>query len=200
MTRPYKEKGFTLGRADLSTRVLISAFLCAVLVGVFIAGWQYANRSGGLGPQSAQEWVRGNEDDEEAEVFRVAKGETELLAFTHDHIFSLAMLLFVVFHLVQLTPLSQRQKIALILLGFGGLLGTLGLPWVLRAAGVDGGGLWAPLLIVSGTSLLLSLAIGSIVVLLEMWIWPGRRRRRGRPEAAAADPMFPPKDGPAAKS
>ena len=191
MTRPFKEKGFTLARADLSTRVLVTAFLLCVLAGVIIAAKQYASRSGGFGTQSAKEWVLGNEDDETANVFRVAKGEQELLAFTHDHIFSLAMLLFVVLHLLQLTPHSQRTKIAWTVIGFGGLAGTLGVPWLLAAASENGGGVRALLLIASGSALLLSLAVGSILILAEMWILPRRRRRRGQPEAPPADPMFP---------
>ena len=191
MTRPFKEKGFTLGRADLSTRVLVTAFLLCVLTGVSIAARQYASRSGGFGPQSAKEWVLGNESDESAEVFRVEKGKRELLAFTHDHIFSLAMVLFVVFHLVQLTPHTQRAKIALILVGFGGLTGTLGVPWWLQRAEEAEGGARALLLIASGSALLASLAIGSLMILAEMWVLPARRRRRGEPEAPAANPMFP---------
>ena len=190
MTRPYKEKGFTLARADLATRVLVTAFLLCVLAGVVVAALQYSGRSGGFGIEAGEEWVLGNESDEEATVFRVAKGRGELLAFTHDHIFSLAMVLFVVLHLVGLTPLTQRAKIALIVTSFGGLAGTLGFPWLVRAGGEGSGGrVFA--MIVSGSALLLGLAVGSIVVLLEMWVWPGIRRRRGRPEAPAADPMFP---------
>ena len=158
--------------------------------GVGVALFQYTGRSGGVGSRSAEEWVLGNEDDLEATEFRVAKGRRELLAFTHDHIFSLAMLLFVVLHLVQLTPLSSRSKVALTLVGFGGLGGTLGIPWWI--AGSGGG---APWLILSGTALLASLTLGSIVCLAEMWVLPGWRRRRGRPAPPPADPMFPPRAG-----
>lgn len=190
MSRPFKEKGFTLARADLSTRVLVTAFLLCVLAGVWVAVLQYSGRSGGLGVEAGREWVLGNETDEDATVFRVAKGRTELLAFTHDHIFSLSMVLFVVLHLVQLTPLAQRTKIALIIVSFGGLAGTLGFPWLVRSGGE--GSVWrVGAMIGSGTALLLGLAIGSAVVLLEMWVWPRWRRRRGRAEPPAADPMFP---------
>ena len=188
MSRFYKEKGFTLARADRPTRVLVSCFLLCVLVGVVGAALQYSSRSGGFDSNSAQEWVLGNEDDLSATEFRVAKGDRELLAFVHDHIFSLAMVLFVVFHLVALTPLHPRGKIGLVLLGFGGLLGTLGVPWLLRAAPSD---LKSWLLICSGSALLISLALGSLLVLGEMWIFPSIRRVQGRPEAPPANPMYP---------
>ncbi len=190
MTRFYKEKGFTLARADTSTKVLVTAFLLFVLAGVVIAALQYSSRSGGFGPGSAREWVGGNEDDLDAGEIRAQKGARELLAFTHDHILSLSMVLFVVLHLVQLTPLAPRGKIALTLIGFGGLAGTLGLPWLLRA-GSDGA---APLLIGCGVALLATLSIGALVVIGEMWFFARWRLSRGAPEPPPADPMFPTRD------
>jgi len=188
VTRPFKERGFTLARADHSTRVLVTAFLLCVIIGTGVAIAQYAGRAGGLGPRHAVEWIHGNETDFDATVLRVAKSRAELLAFTHDHVFSLAMLLFVVLHLVQLTPHRSRTKIGLTVLGFGGLLGTLGAPWLI---GPGDDSLRPPLLIASGSAVLLSLLLGSLATLHEMWSAPLWRRRRRIPEPPPPDPMFP---------
>lgn len=78
MTRPFKERGFTLARADHSTRVLVTAFLLCVIIGIGVAIAQYAGRAGGLGPRHAVEWIHGNETDFDATVLRVAKSRAEL--------------------------------------------------------------------------------------------------------------------------
>ena len=187
MTRFYKQAGFTLARANPSTRVLISLFLISVLAGCFDAILQYSQRAGGFSDHNAREWIVGNETDIDAEELIPAKSSRELLSLVHDHIFSLAILLFVVLHLVELTPWNDGPKIVLSLLGYGSLVFMLASPWWIR----DGGTV-APLLMrVAGSGMILVLTCGSLACLDELWWAPRRRRRLGKSEPEAPSPLFP---------
>lgn len=189
MTQFYKQSGFTLARANPSTKVLLTLFLCTVIAGCVVALLQYSGRSGGLSSESAKQWVQGNEQDLEAEEFYPEKSPREILAIVHDHIFALAMLLFVVLHLVELTPWTEGPKITLSILGYGSLALSLLAPWWLH---------WdwsiAPIsLRIGGTGLLVVLTCGSLACLDELWLAKRRRRRSGKKEPAAPAPLFPEK-------
>ncbi|OUU26297.1 MAG: hypothetical protein CBC13_00480 [Planctomycetia bacterium TMED53] len=189
MTQFYKQSGFTLARANTSTRWLLTLFLLSVIGGCFVAALQYSSSAGGFSAENAREWVLGNEDDFEAEVLMGEKTPRELLAFIHDHIFSLGMLLFVVLHLVELTPWSTAIKVSLAFLGFGSLAGLLFSPLAIAS----GSNLALYTQIIGGTSLLLTLTLGSLACLDEMWWAPMRRRRRGKAEPPPSAPLFPKK-------
>ena len=189
MTRFYKQSGFTLARANPSTRILLTLFLVTVLAGCVVALLQYSGKSGGFSSEDAQRWVQGNEQDFESEELYPEKSPREILAIVHDHIFAMAMLLFVVLHLVELTPWSEGPKITLSLLGYGSLALSLLSPWWLHWQ-------WslAPLTLrAGGTGLLLVLATGSLACLDELWFAARRRRKSGTKEPDAPAPLFPEK-------
>jgi len=191
VTRFYKQANFTLARANPSTRVLLTLFLLTVLLGCFVALLQYSGRSGGFTAVDARQWVQGNEEQLDAEVLIPSKSSVEMLAIIHDHIFSLAVLLFVVLHLVELTPWSEGPKITLSLLGYGSLLLTLFAPWWLQHE-TPGSDSMTPLsMMLGGSLLLLSLSLGSIACLDELWWAPIRRKGRKQPEPAAPSPLHP---------
>ncbi|MGE4601977.1 MAG: hypothetical protein AAEJ65_03635 [Planctomycetota bacterium] len=187
MTRFFKQSGFTLARANPSTRVLLTLFLCTVLAGCLVALLQYSGKSGGFSSDDALRWIEGNEQDYEAEEIYPQKSPREILAIVHDHIFSLALLLFVVLHLVELTPWAETPKISLSLIGYGSLALSLLSPW-----GLHWQWPFAPLTLrIGGAGLLLVLATGSLACLDELW-WAARRRKKtGKKEPAAPDPLFP---------
>ena len=189
MTQFYKQSGFTLARANPSTRVLLTLFLFTVLAGCVVALLQYSGRAGGLSNEAAKQWVQGNEQDVQAEEFYPEKSPREILAIVHDHIFTLAILLFVVLHLVELTPWTEGPKITLSILGYGSLALSLLSPWWLHWQ-------WAVApftLRAGGIGLLLVLAAGSLACLDELWWAPRRRRKAGKKEPAAPAPLFPEK-------
>ncbi|MDE0960628.1 MAG: hypothetical protein OSB09_07590 [Planctomycetota bacterium] len=191
MTRFYKQANFTLARANPSTRVLLTLFLLTVLLGCFVALLQYSGRSGGFTATDARQWIQGNENQLDAELLIPPKSSVEILAIIHDHVFSLAMLLFVVLHLVELTPWSEGPKIALSLLGYGSLALTLFAPWWLQQQEHGTESLTPLMMMLSGSSLLLVLSLGSIACLDELWCAPIRRKRRKQPDPAAPSPLYP---------
>ena len=134
MTAYYKMPGFTLARANLSTKVLVSLFIITVAVGLGVALLQYTSRAGSTG-QEAVEWIQGNEGDLDATELKVEKSYRELLSLTHDHVFSLPVLVFVVLHLVGLCAIREAWKITLYLMTFLSVFGSLAGPWLIYAGG-----------------------------------------------------------------
>lgn len=187
MTQYYKMPGFTLARANLSTRVLVTLFLLTLLGGLGVALLQYHERAGGFTRRAAREWVEGNEGDLEATRIVAEKSFGELVAITHEHAFSLPMLLFVLLHLVALTGIGERWKIALYLLGFLSLVGSLGGPWLISHSGPA----WTALLLGSGLVLAAVMGISALLCLFELWLAAPLRRRRRQPEPPPPDPLFP---------
>jgi hypothetical protein len=169
--------------------VLLTLFFITVLAGCIVAILQYSGRSGGLSGEDAQRWVLGNEEDYEAEEFFPAKSSREILSIVHDHIFAMAILLFVVLHLVELTPWAEGPKITLSILGYGSLALSLLSPWWIQSQ-------WsiAPLLLrIGGSGILLVLTLASLACLDELWWASSRRTKAGKKEPAAPAPLFPEK-------
>ncbi|MGB1070980.1 MAG: hypothetical protein ACPG1Z_04870 [Planctomycetota bacterium] len=189
MTRFYKQSGFTLARSNTSTRWLLTLFFLTVISGCVVAAIQYSSSAGGFTLENAREWVLGNEDDLDAEELMSEKTPRELLSFIHDHIFSLGMLLFVVLHLFELTPWSTGVKVTLSFTGFGSLAGLLFSPLAIAS----GSSLALFTQIIGGSLLLLSLVMGSLACLDELWWAPRRRNRAGKADPPASDPLFPAK-------
>lgn len=186
MTAYYKMPGFTIARSNLSTKVLITAFLVTVLLGLWVALMQYWDRAGTSG-KDAEEWVLGNEGDFEATEIKPEKSFRELLSITHEHAFSLPILLFVLLHLVGLCTISERLKVTLYLAGFLSLMGSLAGPWLIY--GVDPS--WNVLMRVCGIVMTVVLALSAAICLYEMWLAVPIRRRLGRPTPPPPEPMFP---------
>lgn len=189
MTRFYKQSGFTLARSNTSTRWLLTLFFLTVISGCVVAAIQYSSSAGGFSLENAREWVLGNEDDLDAEELMSEKTPRELLSFIHDHIFSLGMLLFVVLHLFELTPWSTGVKVTLSFTGFGSLAGLLFSPLAIAS----GSSLALFTQIIGGSLLLLSLVMGSLACLDELWWAPRRRNRLGKAAPPASNPLFPAK-------
>ena len=196
MTRFYKQSGFTLARSNTSTRWLLTLFFMTVISGCLVAAIQYSSSAGGFSVENAREWVLGNEDDLEAVELMSEKTPRELLAFIHDHIFSLGMLLFVVLHLFELTPWSTGVKVTLSFTGFGSLVGLLFSPLAIAS----GSSLALYTQITGGSLLLLTLILGSIACLDELWWAPRRRNLAGKAAPPAANPLFPEKKSGDSKS
>lgn len=196
MTQYYKMPGFSLGSANLSTKVLLTAFLVTVLAGLAVALLQYLDRAG-PSERDVVTWIHGNDDDPRAAEIRGEKSYRELLSITHEHAFALPMLFFVLLHLVALTSIGEPAKIALYLGGFGSLAATMGAPWLVRYGGAH----WAPLLRWGGTAMTGTIALSATICLFETWLARPLRRVLKRPEPPAPDPLVgrreePPSDPP----
>ena len=85
---------------------------------------------------------------------------------THAHLFSMPVLLLVSGHLVLLTSMNARIKLALIVVSVLGMVVHLAAPWIVRWSAGNGLGLVYP---ISGGALLASLAIMTCAPAWEMW-------------------------------
>jgi hypothetical protein len=184
VTQYYKMPGFSLANANASTKVLLTLFLLVVMGGLGVALLQYFDRAG-LGARGAVEWIRGNEEDLRAPEIKAPKSYRELLQITHDHAFALPMLLFVLLHLVALTSIGEAAKIALYLVAFVSLAGSLAGPWLIAYRGPA----WQAALRACGAGLTGTIGLAALVCLFETWLARPLRRLRGRPEPRAPDPL-----------
>lgn len=186
MTQYYKMPGFSLANANPATKVLLTLFLLTVLGGLGVALLQYYDRAG-FGARGATEWVLGNEDDPAPPELRSPKSYRELLSITHEHAFALPMLLFVLLHLVALTSIREGAKIALYVVAFLSLVGSLAGPWFIAYRGPG----WTTLVRGAGAGLAASIGVSALLCLWETWLVLPLRRLLGRSEPRAVDPLSP---------
>ena len=184
MTQFYKVPGFSLANANASTKILVTLFLCTMLLGLGVALLQYYERAGGFGSGAAQRYVDGNEADIESqeESGRIIPKKTfsELVAITHEHAFSVPILVFVVLHLVGLTSVSERAKITLYVAGFLSTIATFAGPWLIHFVSPA----CSVIMLASGATMTGVLAWSSFLCLYEIWLV----KPLSRPPP---NPMFP---------
>lgn len=186
MTQFFTYRGFSLRKAPLQVRVLVSCFLVVVSLGVAVGAVNYQVRTG-LAARGSAAWYRGTERtgaeapagapfaQRAAEGPLYEKSPLELLDATHPHLFNQAFLFFVLGHLLALCAVAPRLKIGLYLTGFAGVLLDTASPWVIRY--LTPGASWLQL----GGHLAMAVAFLGLVgiPLWEMWGRGGRRRARG---------------------
>jgi thiamine biosynthesis lipoprotein len=166
MTQYYAYSKFTLVNAPRQVKVLLTCFSVVVLVALAVGVINYWDKTG-LTPRGAVAWYRGNEGREldPGESMTFEKTFRELLDATHPHLFGQGLLLFVLSHIVALTGLSEKRKMALYIVSFGAMLLDAAVPWLIRYVSPD----LAPLQIVTILLLTLAFALQVILPIREMW-------------------------------
>lgn len=172
-----------LSRLPLPTRVLLSAFVLTIEAALVVGGLKYTDRAE-FSPAGARAYWHGDDaraaaGEEllpgEAEIEsgiaapapQVRKSRRYLVDVVHPHLFTVPIVLFILLHLLVLTRLSDRMKIALTVHAFGSCAATFGLPFLLAATG---GGALA--FVVAGANLMASFAGVGAWLLLELWRAP----------------------------
>lgn len=166
MTQYYTYRGFSLRRAAMHTKVMITSFLLVVALSVGVGVVNYRVRTG-LVPSGAAAWYRGNEataGPADAQLFE--KTPLELLDATHPHLFGQAFMFFVLCHLFALTPVRPGIKVGLYAAAFASVVVDAASPWLIRYVSPAFGYLQ-----VAGTVVM----VGSFLVMLwvplkEMWL------------------------------
>ena len=178
MTQYHAVRKFTLSGAPRHVKVLITAFNVVVLVALLVGVVNYWDKTG-MTPSGVRAWYRGNEGESEViQTMTFEKTFRELLDATHPHLFGQGVLLFILAHIVALTGLSERKKIAVYLVSFGAMLLDAAMPWLIRYVSQG----LAPLSIASLILLTGMFALQAILPIREMWFV----RPRGRSSVAAA--------------
>jgi hypothetical protein len=150
-------RGFSLQRAAVSTKVLLTAFTVVVALAVALGVVMYQVRTR-LTPAGTAAYYGG------------ADGPTalELLDATHPHLFASAFLLFVLGHLFALTRVSQRLKTRLALLGFASVLIDAAAPWIVRF-------IWLPFATIGVLNTALMASVVTIYLVVPLWeLWFAR--------------------------
>lgn len=154
MSQYLAYRGFTLSRAAMSTKLLLTAFNVVVAIAVAVGIAMYQVRTH-LTPVGTADYYAG-EDGPSA---------LELLDATHPHLFASAFLLFVLGHLFALTRVSQRIKTRLALLGFAAVVLDAAGPWIVRFV-------WPPFAAVHVVNTALLAGVVAIYLFVPLWeLW-----------------------------
>lgn len=171
-----------LSRLPLPTRVVLTCFVVMIESALLVASQKYSDRAE-FTPSGAESYFHGDGaadagsppllpgedqiDDSAPAQPRPAKSTRALVDIVHPHLFTVPIVQFILLHLLILTRLADRAKIALTLHGFGSCAATFGLPFVVAGSGH---GAW--LFIAAGANLLASFVGVGALLLVELWRAP----------------------------
>lgn len=126
--KAFAANGYLLRHAKLDVRLVYTAFLLLVLVGMLSMGAFQLFHIGPT-PSRAAAYYRGGESGSQ---MMFAKSFRELVEVTHFHSFIMGIVYLVLAHLFLATPLSPGLKRGFIVVAFAGLAGDLVSPWLIR--------------------------------------------------------------------
>ena len=127
----------SLSSLSKELKTLITAFVIVLSIG-FYSGIRFVQHTDSQTPNGVYENYLGNEDDEEAEVFKFKKTQREMISILHAHIISMALIFFAIGGILSMVPLNKKLKSFImiepfvsIILTFGGIfLMWMGLEWM----------------------------------------------------------------------
>lgn len=126
--RAFASYGYLLRDAKLDVRLVYTAFLLLVLIGMITMGAFQLYHIGPT-PSHAAAYYRGGESGGQ---MMFAKTFRELVEVTHFHSFIMGVVYLVLAHLFLATALGPGLKRGFVILAFLGLLGDLVSPWLIR--------------------------------------------------------------------
>lgn len=170
-----------LSRLPLPTRVVLTCFVVMIELALVVGAQKYRDRAEFTPAGAASYWhgsghdagdglLAGESDFDDDPALRgaaPAKSRRLLVDIVHPHLFTVPVVQFILLHLLILTRLRDRTKIALTLHAFLSAAATFGLPFLIASTG--GGAL---LFIVAGVNLLASFAATGGLLLIELWRSP----------------------------
>lgn len=127
-----------LSQLSYELKALITAFIVVLSIG-FYSGIRFVKETDSQTPDGVYENYLGNEDNEQAEVFKFKKTNRELISIVHSHIISMALIFFSIGGILSMIPLKNRkfklfitiEPFVSILLTFGGIyLMWMGVEWM----------------------------------------------------------------------
>ncbi len=117
---------FRLRDTDRHIRLVYTLFLFLMLVG-FGFSFFWAHSMTGLSPQGIANHYRGSDA-----TFGEPMSFRELAEITHFHLFTMPVVFIILVHVLYLTMASNRLKVLLTWMGFGGVILDLVSPWLIR--------------------------------------------------------------------
>lgn len=176
---------FPMDRLSLEARVLYSAFLVFIAIGVGTSAWLYDDDGLGLGSDDVVVYFHGDEarpaapappaagglqldlpeDASATTTMRLQKPARQVVETFHFHAFTMPVVLLIIGHIFMMAALSTRKKIIVLLLSSTSTLLHLLLPPLVRFAGA----FWAALFAPSAIVMTLSWLVLIVWPLWEMW-------------------------------
>ncbi len=181
-------KPFPMARLSLEARVLYSAFLVFVAVGVATSLWLYDDDGFGVSGDEVVSYYRGQpatEADPKLDLpvddvpLRLEKPARQVVETFHFHAFTMPILLLILGHIFMMCALSTRTKLIVLISASTSTLLHLLLPPLVRFTSPGFAVLFAPSAIVMCTTWVVLL----LWPLVEMW-WPTKAAK----DAAVSDP------------
>jgi len=117
---------FRLRDTDRHIRLVYTLFLLLMLVG-FGFSFFWAHSMTGLSPQGIANHYRGSDA-----TFGEPMSFRELAEITHFHLFTMPVVFMILVHVLYLTMASNRLKVLMTWMGFGGVILDLISPWLIR--------------------------------------------------------------------
>ncbi|MDP2340719.1 MAG: hypothetical protein Q8O67_07170 [Deltaproteobacteria bacterium] len=163
-------KPFPMSRLSLEARVLYTAFLLFVLVGVGSSVWLYSDSGLGLGGDDVTRYFHGDEapglaPPADGAPMHMEKPARQVVETLHFHTFTMPVVLLIVGHIFMMCALSTRKKIAVLVTASTSTLLHMLLPPLVRFSSAAFAGLFGPSAIVMSAAWLLLI----VWPLIEMW-------------------------------
>jgi len=117
---------FRLRDTDRHIRLVYTLFLLLMLFG-FGFSFFWAHSMTGLSPQGIANHYRGSDA-----TFGEPMSFRELAEITHFHLFTMPVVFMILVHVLYLTMASNRLKVLMTWMGFGGVILDLISPWLIR--------------------------------------------------------------------
>jgi hypothetical protein len=169
-----------LSRFHPLMKSLLTLYVASVALATWVAALKYSDRAE-WSPRGAGVYVRGEAQDggpaapdafgdplagtPEGAALRPALTRRQLVDIVHPHLFTIPIILFILGHLLHLTRLPDALKLGVNATSFLAFFATFLTPLLVEDRDVLG-----PLLFVSGTALLASVAAQCGVTLWELWL------------------------------
>ncbi len=151
---------FRLRDTDRHIRLVYTLFLLLMLVG-FGFSFFWAHSMTGLSPQGIANHYRGSDA-----TFGEPMSFRELAEITHFHLFTMPVVFMILVHVLYLTMASNRLKVLMTWMGFGGVILDLISPWLIRYV--------SPMFVLSmlGGDILMTVSflVMMAIPLYEMWV------------------------------
>lgn len=156
---------FRLRDADVTLKLLITAFLLALTTG-YAVGLLFVEHTTSLTATGVQEEFLGNNAADSAPEIKYAKASSEMFVFMHNHMLSLSFMFFAVGMIFYFSSVvSSKVKSILLIEPFAAIVTTFGSIALVRF--VSPAFNW--LVIVSGVSLFTCYVVVVALIMKELW-------------------------------
>ena len=106
-------------------KIVILAFIIVLSIG-FYGGLSFVRNTTAMSSAGVETHYLGNEEDEDAEIMKFKKSESEILTIVHNHILSLSVIFFLLALILSTTSINKKFKYFLMIEPFFSLVLTFG--------------------------------------------------------------------------